>query len=322
MMNELFDQFDEFEDDLWGPIADDAMEPVADLSVGSAYQAPVEWNGIFTSPSEENNAYLPDVEPMDQTDLSSIQSLDSGELQPENMAESFFIEYPVFDPENADLEQIVGDPAQDMENWHMQSTQSSCALVSQEFILDKVLGRDVTEEELTSVATDAGWYTPGGGTPMNEMGRILEHFECQVDYDINCTMDDLSAKLEQGESILVALDSDEIWNTGADLDDILSEYFGMPGQDANHAVQVIGIDYSDQGSPKVILNDPGSPDGSGVMIPADKFMDAWEDSNHFMVSSGASQVSDQMIGNYYDRYGTWYYDDGTPERYNWDTGYY
>jgi hypothetical protein len=58
-----------------------------------------------------------------------------------------------------------------------------------------------------------------------------------------------------------------------------------PGVDANHAVEVIGIDSSDPDNIMVILNDPGSPDGCGSMIPLEEFEDAWADSDNFMVTA-------------------------------------
>ncbi len=76
------------------------------------------------------------------------------------------------------------------------------------------------------------------------------------------------------------MDSSEIWE-GQDDD-----FFG-PGIDADHAVQVIGLDYSDPGNPLVILNDPGTANGGGAMIPLEIFMGAWEDSGCFMVEAYA-----------------------------------
>ena len=52
----------------------------------------------------------------------------------------------------------------------------------------------------------------------------------------------------------------------------------------NHAVQVIGIDYSNPDEPMVILNDSGTPDGCGEMVPLDTFLDAWEDGNCQMIT--------------------------------------
>ncbi|MBQ8015501.1 MAG: hypothetical protein IJ264_04865, partial [Clostridia bacterium] len=57
-----------------------------------------------------------------------------------------------------------------------------------------------------------------------------------------------------------------------------------PDDGADHAVQVIGIDYSDPDNPMVILNDSGHPDGCGEMVPLDDFVDAWEDSGCQMIA--------------------------------------
>lgn len=65
----------------------------------------------------------------------------------------------------------------------------------------------------------------------------------------------------------------------------------MPEQGANHAVQVIGIDRSDPDNPVVILNDPGQPNGQGIRVNADDFVDAWQDSDRFMVSTTGKTVS-------------------------------
>ena len=45
---------------------------------------------------------------------------------------------------------------------------------------------------------------------------------------------------------------------------------------ADHAVEVIGFDYSDPNNPMVILNDSGTPDGCGELVPLDVFVNAWE----------------------------------------------
>lgn len=57
--------------------------------------------------------------------------------------------------------------------------------------------------------------------------------------------------------------------------------------DADHAVQVTGIDMSNPDQPMVILNDPGAANGGGAMVPVDAFVDAWEDSGCFMVEAYA-----------------------------------
>jgi hypothetical protein len=197
----------------------------------------------------------------------------------------------------SDDSQIIGNPTDDLEHWHQQTYQDTCAVSCQEFILDDLTGHDFTEDQLRQEAYANGWYTPGGGTPMECMGNILAAHGLEVEKHYGGTLDDISQKLAQGDKVMVAIDSDEIWNPDSiDDDDLLSSFVGMPGQDANHAVQVVGIDTSDPSNPMVILNDPGSPDGQGTMIPADNFLNAWEDSGNFMVAT-TGRVTDGSIAS-------------------------
>jgi hypothetical protein len=94
--------------------------------------------------------------------------------------------------------------------------------------------------------------------------------------------------LRKGEWVIVAVDAEELWEPGVhpERDDRSGDPLFAPGQDANHAVQVIGIDRSDPGRPMVVLNDPGHPDGRGMLVPLDEFAGAWQDSGCFAVHTG------------------------------------
>jgi len=154
-------------------------------------------------------------------------------------------------------------------------------------MLESLTGQDFDEEELRQEAIDNGWYTPGAGTPLGQMGAILEAHGIPVEREYGGTVDSIESTLEHGGKVMVAIDADETWNAGKDdaNDDLLGDVGGIPGQDANHAVEVIGVDRSDPDHPMVILNDPGHPDGRGMMVPLDEFQDAWEDSGNYMVST-------------------------------------
>lgn len=181
------------------------------------------------------------------------------------------------------------DTADDMEHWHQQSYDNTCGIVAQEFILDDIgqdYGIDFSEDELRDTATDCGWYTPDAGTPMMQVGNLLEAYGIGVEKSLNASLDDIDRQLETGHQVLVAVDADEIWHPdGIDDDDLIANLQGMPGQEPNHTVQVIGIDHRDPNNPMVILNDPGTPDGRGLTVPADDFLNAWQDSNNFMVAT-------------------------------------
>jgi hypothetical protein len=218
---------------------------------------------------------------------------------------------------------IIGDPTDDMEHWHQQTYQDTCAVVSQEFILDELTGIDFDENELRQQAIDNGWYTPGGGTPLECMGNLLEAHGIPVEKEYGATLQDLSDKLAHGEKVMVAIDAEEIWYPDQmDQDDALANAYGMPGQGVNHAVEVIGIDNSDPNNPMVILNDSGSPNGQGSRVPASTFVDAWEDSDSYMVSTtGVATgetphlgLAEQSVGGYYNADGTYHWTSDNTDR--------
>jgi Peptidase_C39 like family len=182
--------------------------------------------------------------------------------------------------------EIYGTPDEDAAHWHQQAKPDTCAIVSQEFILDELgeqFGIEFTEEELRQVAHERGWYTPGGGTSMNDVGKLLELHGIPVDRESHATLDDLAEKLAQGEKVIVGVNAETIWQ--GDNSESLTNYPGIPGQSANHAVQVIGIDNEDPDNPKVILNDPGTPNGQALTVPVEQFMNAWQASDCYLVAT-------------------------------------
>ncbi|MCC8029667.1 MAG: hypothetical protein LIO75_07735 [Lachnospiraceae bacterium] len=183
-----------------------------------------------------------------------------------------------YDPSETDSDEVYGDPEKSMDYWEFQGDTNRCAIYSQMFIIEEMTGQELDIEEMCDIAEENGWFTEDGGTPLMDMNRLLEYYG--VDSDI-VFADDISAIedcLTDGGRVVAAIDADEIWY--GENDDIY-----IPGDGANHAVEVIGVDTSDPDAPMVILNDSGNPDGSGVMIPLDTFMDAWEDSGYMMVET-------------------------------------
>ncbi len=189
-------------------------------------------------------------------------------------AEAYNI-YNHFTPEESDGVGITGNPGEAVESWHLQSG-NTCAVVSQEFVLESIFNREFDEQELREIAEDNGWYD--NGTNIEDVGKILEYYGANVEQSTGNSLDDLKSSLADGNQIIAGVDADELWSGQNE------EMFG-PGMDANHAIQVIGFDESDPSNPMVIINDSGVSNGQGVMIPAEEFMDAWEDSGCFMVEA-------------------------------------
>lgn len=186
--------------------------------------------------------------------------------------------YQTFDPATADMENIIGDPESYIDNWHVQETGFSCAVAAQEFVIEELLGADFEEAQLRRIAVENGWLTEEGGTSMENTGKLMEYMGLTVERSLGNTFEDLCDSLSRGIHPIVGVDGDELF-IGK------NEELYMPGNDSNHALQVIGVDMSDPENPMVILNDSGVLNGRGAMIEKDIFMGAWEDSGCFMAEA-------------------------------------
>lgn len=215
-----------------------------------------------------NISYLDNV-------VSNQDGLINVDIQPQGP------EVSSYNTDGYDVDGVVGNPSEAMQSHHLQETGSSCAVASQEFVLEQITGQNYNESDLREFAEGMSWYSDQGGTPLYDVGNILASQGLMVQKDFGNTIDDIESCLANGGGVIVGVD-------GAELYDGDDDAFG-PGMDADHAVQVIGVDRTDADNPMVILNDPGIPNGAGVMIPMDDFMASWQDSDCFMVEAYANQ---------------------------------
>lgn len=156
-----------------------------------------------------------------------------------------------------------------------QLYNDTCAIKSQQIIL-KEFGIDLTEDQLRNEALSYGWYDVGGTSPA-DTGKLLELHGISVSQYDNANIFNLVNELAQGHKVIVGVDSGELWE-----DNIFDKLF--EDSRADHALIVSGVDTSDPNNVKVILTDPGTGDLLKE-YPMDKFVDAWQDSNCFMVAT-------------------------------------
>lgn len=182
-----------------------------------------------------------------------------------------------FEPETADMDAVLGNPGASMELWEYQGDTGRCALYSQKFVIEELTHQEIDIETLADIAQANGWFDESSGTPLLNMDKILDYFGIENEMSFHNDFSDLQRELEAGKKIIVSIDADEIWY--GETNDLFT-----PGDGPNHAVEVIGIDYTDPAQPMVILNDSGNPNGCGATVPADVFIDAWEDGNCQMIS--------------------------------------
>ena len=182
-----------------------------------------------------------------------------------------------FDPDTNSV-LVSGDPAESMEYWEYQGDTGRCAIYAQKFAIEELLGRDISIDELVTVAEENGWFNEeaGGGTVTLNMDKLLDYYGVEHEMTFGNDIDSLEEALNNGQKVIVGVDSGQIWY--GDENDIFS-----PETTADHAVEVIGIDHSDPDSPMVVLNDSGSPDGCGEMVPQDVFVNAWNAGDSQMI---------------------------------------
>lgn len=164
-----------------------------------------------------------------------------------------------------------------------QNYPDTCAIKSQQLILED-FGIDVSEEALVQTACANGWYN-GGGTMPQDVGKLLEVANIPVTQTEGANVFNLINELAQGHEIIVGLDADELWHNDTVEDKFMNwanDFWGPQG--GNHALIVMGIDTSNPQNVQVIVKDPGTGE-EGKPYPLDQFMDAWADTNCYMVST-------------------------------------
>ena len=203
--------------------------------------------------------------PLDDIDIPQITADESSI----NMYDEFYHEEV---GEDMSLGQLDVDDIQ-------QKYPDTCAIKSQQIILESNdIG--VSEDELVSESIENGWYVPGqGGTSPMDVGNLLENHGMTVSRFLHASIDDITTALAQGHHVIVGVDSGELWNSGAW--ETFEDFLNSGG--ADHALIVSGIQLNPLTAEReVVLTDPGTGEVAHTYT-IDQFLDAWSDSDNFMV---------------------------------------
>jgi hypothetical protein len=186
----------------------------------------------------------------------------------------------LYHPGNIPVDEAAG-------HWHEPYHDQGSGIASQESVLAHLTGTPHNEAELVAIATDNDWYIEGGGTPLYDIGSLIEYFDVPVESGHYSQLEDLEVALAEGQDVLVALGSggSSYSDVAPDMD--MDDYPGIPGQDPGRVVQVTGVDRGDPVNPAVLLNDPGLAAAGGQALPLQDFLDAWADYDNFAVIAGS-----------------------------------
>jgi hypothetical protein len=259
MIEDFFDDSGDGFEEVEHLINDDPASPFHDWN-----DPPMNPPGIYTIPNSEIN--------IDQL-LSGDNELswDNSQINIfENLSHQFDFE-------------IHGDPLFEIANFDAQDQPYSCAVATTSMIFnsfDLPFGEDVFSETFETLDI----YDPESGTSPYFIDEAINAFSEVNGLDLNATeingfnIEDLQNHLDAGDRLIIALDSYELY---ADEGMTLNEVLSIP--DSGHAVQLTGIINSEDGS-FAVINDPGFPDGAGVQIPIDRFMNACNDFDFTAIS--------------------------------------
>ena len=179
-----------------------------------------------------------------------------------------------------------GEHSENIKDLNIQQPDDhSCALRAQQIVL-RDYGIDIPFEDLEQIALEAGYYSDNG-TYQHDIGKVVEMAGVGIHQMDGATIYDLTNELAQGHRIIVSVDADELWyndRLSGKIANWISDRFGT--QAGNHALIVAGVEVNpdNPSDVKVVLTDSGSGD-LRVEYSLDQFMDAWQDSNYFMVAT-------------------------------------
>lgn len=175
------------------------------------------------------------------------------------------------DPSGGDDDGIHGEPRLDIDYHQVQPGPVDCLPTSVAMALTEITGTEIPADELVAMANEHGFMNEAGMSAFDAV-TLFENYGIEAEATSG-SLDDLRAALAADEPIIVGIDAADVYmGRGGPFD---------PGMESGHAVVVTGIDDGPPGA--VYINDPGFPDGAGVEIPLELFIDAWEDSENTMV---------------------------------------
>ena len=144
------------------------------------------------------------------------------------------------------------------------SNENICAVLCEIYILHRrQLPYD--EEWLLNTARRKDWLRPEG-TPLYCLGNLLTYSGMFVSRKYNSTIEDIQRAIEKDNDVVVGVDREKLYAEEVDLEDL-----------TNHAVVVTHV-----GDGTVTVFDPyEAPYISN--IPLEDFMDAWKESQNYMI---------------------------------------
>lgn len=179
---------------------------------------------------------------------------------------------------------VYGQPREAIYYHQVQPGPVDCLPTSVSMVLSQITGAMVPAGDLVAMANDLGFMAADGMLPEDAL-TLLENYGVEAELTSG-GLDDLREALVAGDPIIVGIDAADLYAGGGGPFD--------PGLESGHAVVLTGME--DGPPPMIYINDPAFPDGAGLEIPLDLFLDSWEDTDNTMIVATAPGGPDAELG--------------------------
>jgi hypothetical protein len=134
---------------------------------------------------------------------------------------------------------------------------------------------------LMELSDKHGWLSQGG-VQFKNIGKLLEFFGFEVKRKTNASPADIQNALAQGYHVIVGVDQGELFPHSKlnKIYEIVEDWFDKR---PDHAIIVTGIQMENDSVKNVSVINFENEQPITYSIPYVKFMDAWEDSDNYMV---------------------------------------
>ncbi len=158
-----------------------------------------------------------------------------------------------------------------------ETPDKQCAIHCERYIL-RCFGISSSVDELVDFAHDNNLIREEG-TPLANIGYISEHYGLSVSRIFASGLKEIEDALTAGRQVIAAVDVGELDLSKTEYESLEDRIVG-PRPD--HCVVVLSCDPD---SDEVVCYDPSSGE-IPVSIPVSAFLDAWKDSENYMVTVG------------------------------------
>jgi hypothetical protein len=209
----------------------------------------------------------------DYIDPTDHHHVDPGAHDPADGLEYVQVDHDptVFGASEDDALGAHGNPEAAVNYWFSQHGETCLPSAVAEVVAEVTGGhQEPTEQQAVDMMQQLGLPIDAHGTPSFDEARVLleqgYHVACHIEQ--NVALSTLEQYLDQGRSVIVAVNADPMWHGHDD-----------PQHPLGHAVLVTAIDEnataSDGTRGVVVLSDTGNPDGKLEQIPLHVFQEAW-----------------------------------------------